>query len=94
MGVALGILCKPVMLVWLPGLLAVVYHRCVKMDRFIHTAVILISLCAAILPWTLRNVSLTGHVVPISTNTGINLLIGNEPGSCLLYTSPSPRDRG
>ncbi|MAN24273.1 MAG: hypothetical protein CME10_08410 [Gemmatimonadetes bacterium] len=84
-GVALGVLCKPVMLVWLPGLLAVVYHRCVKMDRFIHTAVILITLCAAILPWTLRNVSLTGHVVPISTNTGINLLIGNEPGSTGYY---------
>lgn len=82
---ALGALCKPVMLVWLPGILAVVYLKSVNRDRLIHSAVVLIALCITIFPWTVRNAYVTGHVVPISTNMGINFLVGNEPGSTGSY---------
>lgn len=38
-------------------------------------------LCAAILPaaWAARNESALGALVPVSTNTGVNLLLGNSP---------------
>jgi hypothetical protein len=32
-----------------------------------------------------RNVYLSGHFVPISTNLGINLLVGHEPGATGFY---------
>ena len=50
-----------------------------------HCAVVLIALCTTIFPWTVRNAYVTGHVVPISTNMGINFLVGNEPGSTGTY---------
>jgi 4-amino-4-deoxy-L-arabinose transferase-like glycosyltransferase len=82
---ALGALCKPVMLVWLPGLLAVIYWKCENRSRLMHAFSVLISLFIIILPWTVRNAYVTNHVVPISTNTGINFLVGNEPGSTGYY---------
>jgi len=85
MCLAFGALCKPVVLVWLPGLLAVIYCKCENRSRLLHAFSVLITLCVIILPWTVRNTYVTGHVVPISTNTGINFLVGNEPGSTGYY---------
>lgn len=43
--------------------------------------VCLIALGAAciLVPWTVRNYLVFGHFVPVSTNGGINLLLGNSP---------------
>jgi 4-amino-4-deoxy-L-arabinose transferase-like glycosyltransferase len=40
-----------------------------------------VVVCAAIAPWTLRNWSVTGSAVAISTNTGPNLWIGHHEGA-------------
>jgi len=37
------------------------------------------ALAATLVPWTLRNYNVFGHFVFVSTNGGINLLIGNNP---------------
>jgi Dolichyl-phosphate-mannose-protein mannosyltransferase len=42
-------------------------------------ALVYISLFLVLLPWTIRNTLLFQHVVFVSTNGGINLLIGNNP---------------
>ncbi len=34
-----------------------------------------------LVPWTARNARVLGGLVPVSTNAGINLLIGNGPGA-------------
>ncbi len=37
------------------------------------------GLLLVLAPWSLRNAAMTGHWTPLSTNLGINLLIGHEP---------------
>jgi len=39
---------------------------------------------AVVLPWTIRNTLVFDAVVPVSTNSGINLLLGNSP-----HTAPN-----
>ncbi len=46
---------------------------------------VLLGTVLAILPWTIRNYSVFGHVVPISTNGPINLYIGNNPEATGVY---------
>lgn len=46
-------------------------------------AYLLIAL--ACVPWMLRNERVLGHPVPVSTNAGINLWMGNHPGATGTY---------
>lgn len=50
----------------------------------------LIAACTAlvILPWTVRNLAVSGHAVLISSNGGITAYHGNGPGACGLFTLP------
>ena len=41
----------------------------------------LVVMAALILPWSLRNARALGHPVPVSTNGGPNLWMGNNPSS-------------
>jgi hypothetical protein len=38
----------------------------------------LLAALAAISPWTIRNVALTGQLVPVHTGAGFNMLLGNR----------------
>jgi len=43
--------------------------------------IIFLSTILTIFPWTLRNYFIFREIVPISTNIGVNLLIGNNPNA-------------
>jgi hypothetical protein len=44
-----------------------------------HALAVVAALSLTIAPWTARNYAITGYLVPISSNAGMNLLIGHEP---------------
>jgi hypothetical protein len=52
------------------------------------TAVTYLTMAVLIAPWTARNYGLFGAFVPISTNGGANLWMGNHLGSAGTYTKP------
>jgi hypothetical protein len=56
----------------------VAFHR----PHWLHglAQVALFSLCMGlvVMPWTLRNARVTGRLIPISSNSGLNLLLGNS----------------
>ena len=52
----------------------------------VHMAVVFLTLILTVVPWTLRNKQVSGHFVPISTNLGINLLVGHEPSATGRYS--------
>ena len=82
----LGALCKPVLLAWVAVLavgVLVQFQRTTTGIRVVckYLAVVTLALCLVIAPWTLRNYTLTGYFLPISSNAGMNLLIGHEPNA-------------
>lgn len=73
-------LVKPILLTLLPIVVFKTLH-CLPKDKWISRAWLpaLIWL-APILPWTLRNAFALGAFVLISTNSGLNFYIGQNPG--------------
>jgi len=57
----------------------------------VESAGVVAIMAALIAPWTLRNDRLLGHPVLIATNGGVNLWVGNHPGTDGFYTSPPAR---
>ena len=84
----LGALCKPVFLIWVPLLFVVMWKA--RTGHGICSAkymiLVVLTLVLTIVPWTLRNKQVSGHPVPISTNLGINLLVGHEPSATGRYS--------
>jgi 4-amino-4-deoxy-L-arabinose transferase-like glycosyltransferase len=82
-GAALGLaaLAKPVLIAWAPLLAAGWWwgHRGRPRESLVLAGAAALGLVLAALPWTLRNAVLTGAFVPVSTNAGINLLVGQQP---------------
>lgn len=92
LGVSLGLgaLCKPVMLAWAVLLVGgLLVRRGVdgagRGASARDAAAMIVALCLVIAPWTMRNYAVTGHLVPISSNAGMNLLIGHEPDARGVY---------
>lgn len=79
----LGALCKPVVLAWVPLLLWGWWRRCglCAGQRVARVAAVVGTMGLVIAPWTVRNALVTGFFVPISSNLGMNLMVGNEPGA-------------
>ena len=50
-----------------------------------HLFILAVAVLCVILPWTVRNIYVSGHFVPVSTNMGVNLLIGHEPDATGQY---------
>jgi 4-amino-4-deoxy-L-arabinose transferase-like glycosyltransferase len=75
----LGVYVKPQIL-WLPLVLAIatcaLQRNCAVLRR---TAVFYVALVIAASPWVYRNHNVFGGWMLISTNSGVNLLIGNNP---------------
>ena len=83
----LSVLCKPVALAWIPLLLwgwwrrsALVYRR-----RMARAAAVAGAMGLTLLPWAVRNAVSSGYFVPVSSNLGMNLMIGNEPEATGVY---------
>ena len=79
--VGLSALCKPVLLPWLPLILFFWWRksRLTPVEKASRVLTVASALCLIILPWTARNHKISGEFVPISTNLGINLLVGAHP---------------
>lgn len=89
LGATLGIgaLCKPVLLAWLPFLAAILWIQMALPPRskLGYLAMLSATLVISVAPWTLRNFQVSGRLVPISTNLGINLLVGHEENATGRY---------
>ncbi len=57
------------------------WHRERVLPQLRLTAWSVVAMACVILPWTWRNYELHGHFVLISNNGGVNLWMGNVPGS-------------
>ncbi|HAA74212.1 TPA: hypothetical protein DCE37_03725 [Candidatus Latescibacteria bacterium] len=78
----LGILCKPVGLPWALVVAIGVWIRLKGTPVANRLNVLGAVLCGGLVvitPWIIRNEALTGHRMLMSTNLGMNLLIGHEP---------------
>jgi len=80
-------LTKPVLLAWAPLLLWGWWRRSGLggVAKGARLAAVIGGMILVIAPWTGRNYLATGHLVPVSTNMGINLLIGHEPEATGVY---------
>jgi 4-amino-4-deoxy-L-arabinose transferase-like glycosyltransferase len=78
------VLMIPSFLLWLPMFPAylLIADRLETGRRWLRRAA-LFTLCAVLViaPWTARNSILLGSLIPVSTNSGVNLLLGNSPNT-------------
>jgi 4-amino-4-deoxy-L-arabinose transferase-like glycosyltransferase len=80
----LGLLCKPIILVWIPAVVFVLWRKTPPRERrvYLNQAVAILSgFLVVVVPWAVRNELVTGHRFLISSNFGMNLLVGHEPGA-------------
>ena len=79
----LSVLTKPIAVFVLPLAALVYFWPRGKGDNWSHKAIkaavfTLVGL-AVVLPWTVRNYNVSGTVVPVSANSGVNVFTGNHP---------------
>jgi hypothetical protein len=55
-------------------------------ERLLCVAALLGGFLVMVLPWTVRNTAMLGHVVVISANGGYNLLAGSNPRGTIFWT--------
>jgi 4-amino-4-deoxy-L-arabinose transferase-like glycosyltransferase len=88
LGVALGsvlglaVLCKPVVAAWIPLVGLILWRTsgwALRKDMLNQAVSILCGFLVVLVPWMVRNEVVTGHRFVVSTNLGMNLLIGHEP---------------
>lgn len=74
----------------LPGVLFfwVLFNKKSFYSALIATLTVSLFMILTILPWTIRNKEVLGSYELISTNGGVNLLIGNHPGATGTYHDP------
>lgn len=86
-GLGLAVLCKPVVLPWAALLLLGWWRRCglSRGRRAVRAVVVVGAIGLVVAPWTVRNAAVSGYFVPISSNLGMNLMIGSEPGATGVY---------
>ena len=79
-------LVRPLTLLWLP-IVVYVLHRVVRSWRkaLVGAGIVTVAAAGVILPWVVRNSVTFGTVVGISTNSGDDLCIGNNPHATGAY---------
>lgn len=76
----LSLLVRPNILLFLPFALFWAFWVLKDKPRFIRLALgLVLATCLTISPATIRNWAVAGDFVPISSNAGVNLLLGNHP---------------
>jgi 4-amino-4-deoxy-L-arabinose transferase-like glycosyltransferase len=87
-----GALGAPVLLVLVPAAWAADSFRRLGVFKVIGRGVVMAAVIVAVVaPWTYRNWRVFGELVPISTNGGVNLWIGNNPNATGAYSYPTSR---
>jgi 4-amino-4-deoxy-L-arabinose transferase-like glycosyltransferase len=85
-------LAAPVMLVSVPAALVADSFRRLGFFRIVGRGAVIAAVALALAaPWTYRNWRVFGEFVPISTNGGVNLWIGNNPNATGAYNYPTSR---
>ena len=80
----LGFLCKPIVIAWAGCLIMGLWFKTVGAplsERLNSIGVIFCGVLLAVVPWTIRNEVVTGHRLLVSSNFGMNLMIGHEAGA-------------
>jgi len=93
-GVATGVaaLVAPVMLISVPAALVADSFRRPGVFKVVGRGAVTAAVALAVVaPWTYRNWRVFGEFVPISTNGGVNLWIGNNPNATGAYSYPTSR---
>ncbi len=84
-GLMLGflILCIPAFLLTAPVLACLLLTQRDQpvRDRFLRVSILTLSTLLVVAPWTYRNYRVFNAFVPVSTNSGLNLFLGNSPGT-------------
>lgn len=84
-GICYGILCLaiPSFVLTLPVIAAcaVFYRRYALKDALVSAAVLCFAAGLTVIPWTIRNYTELHAFIPISSNTGMNLFVGNSERS-------------
>lgn len=94
-----GVLCglvtyiKPQILFYMAPavVLFLLVHRRQLKQAIVLSLLVSVGYCVVLAPWTIRNYMLFDAVVPVTTNSGINLLLANHPLSNGKYT-PLPQE--
>ncbi len=85
-------LATPVALVLAAAALACDLFRRTGIGKALARAAVVAAVAAlAVAPWALRNWRVFNALVPISTNAGVNLWIGNNPKATGAYNYPTSR---
>ena len=85
-------LVAPVMLIAVPAAIAADALRRLSVFKVIGRGAVVAAVALAVVaPWTYRNWRVFGEFVPISTNGGVNLWIGNNPNATGAYSYPTSR---
>jgi len=89
-GALLGLsaLARASILIMLPGILIWLILIEKGERRFIHAAVFIISVVIAIVPVTIHNYVASKDLVPITSNFGLNIYIGNSEEAAGVYFPP------
>jgi len=77
------VLTIPSFLLWLPffPVYLIIADRAAAMPMFRRAVIFSVCAVLVIAPWTVRNFMQFRSLIPISTNSGINLLLGNSPNT-------------
>jgi 4-amino-4-deoxy-L-arabinose transferase-like glycosyltransferase len=76
----LSVLMKPNLMLFPMGLFLWVWLMLRRLDRaLIIAGLVSLIMVLVVLPWTVRNYRVTGEIVPVSANSGLNLWQGNHP---------------
>jgi hypothetical protein len=85
-------LVAPVMLITVPAAVAADALRRLNVLKVMGRGAVVAAVALAVVaPWTYRNWRVLGEFVPISTNGGVNLWIGNNPNATGAYSYPTSR---
>lgn len=81
-GILMGllILTSPSFLAYIPFLIMYPWFL-LRPKRLRAASILLISATLMVGCWTMRNAYVFGHFIPVSTNSGINFLLGNSEGT-------------
>jgi len=77
----LSIEIRPIALLVIPMLLIAFWRVAGRRRALERFAIVIVTLIAVMIPWTVRNAVVMHAFLPIGTTTGDNLCIGNHPGA-------------
>ena len=93
--IALGSLCKPAIIFFVPGILvALLLQKATLRDKLTTVSLLLFVLALLLFPWTLRNFLAFNELIPLADNGPVNFYLANNPNATGDCISPSETPLG